>query len=521
VTYGWKQSHLPSAPRSEAQWVQQLGKLLRLSKAQESAARTWIKDFSKEAQGAGTRPANLVRDLYDLAGAIGVSDWNLSDDTQHLLFGTFARFSQVLASFEKARLSGRWVRNGDVLQFRGGQDRGNFFYQALAYFLNGYALEASGGFAMPPDPSSPAVQVTTIHSAKGLQWPIVFLPGLEQGKFPSDKIGQLGSTEVPSKLIPKNALSRYAGTEADERRLFYVGMTRARDMVVMSCPERAHTNKVSPSVFFEFARNHPKAWAPSKGIGSVPSPGQPDQFHPSLPSLTFSELALYGSCPYAYRLATEFDVATPIARDLGYGKSIHHILRRVADIVKSSGKVPDGIGLDSLFNSEFHVPFATAAGHAKMKVAARKLVDRYINDWSHDLKCVWEVERPFELHLDSVIIVGRADVILDQGGGSTPKLTIVDYKTYDAKKVDQTAEDQLRTYTAAALAEGFDVSGAILHNLKNASRHGVAVDNSTINKTLARASSWATGIAKNEYPAKPEKKKCTGCDYRRVCRHRA
>ena len=160
-----------------------------------------------------------------------------------------------------------------------------------------------------------------------------------------------------------------------------------------------------------------------------------------------------------------------------------------------------------------------------MKAAAQKLVDRYINDWSDDLKCVWEVERPFELHLDLVIIVGRADVILDREGASTPRLTIVDYKTYDAKKADRPAEDQLLTYTAAARAEGFEVSGAILHNLKlkdkDAARHEVAVDSSSIDVTLTRARSWAAGITKREYPAKPEKKKCVGCDYRRVCQHKA
>jgi DNA helicase-2/ATP-dependent DNA helicase PcrA len=520
VPYGWKRSHLPQPPTSEAQWAQQIAGLLRLSKAQQAAAKAWIKAFSQEAQGDGTRPASLVGDLYDLADAIGVGSWNLDGEDEYLWFGTFSRFSQVLASFEKARLSGRWVQNGDAQQFRGGQDRGAWFYQGLAHFLNGHALDTSGGFETPPDPGSPAVQITTIHSAKGLQWPIVFLPGLEDGKFPSNKIGQAGTTEAPSRLIPKKVLSRYAGTEADERRLFYVGMTRARDLLVVSCPERANTNRVSPSAFFEFVQDHSKAWMPPEGFGSIPSPSASDAFHPPLPSLTFSELSLYGNCPYAYRLSTEFDVATPIARDLGYGKSIHHILRRVADVVKSTGKIPDGRQVESLFNSEFHVPYTTAAGHAEMKVAAQKLVDRYIKDWSDDLKCVWEVERPFELHLDSVIIVGRADVILDREQASTPKLTIVDYKTYEAKKADQPAEDQLRTYTAAARAEGFEVSGAILHNLKNAARHEVAVDSASIEAALARASSWAAGITKGEYPAKPEKKKCLGCDYKRVCQHK-
>jgi DNA helicase-2/ATP-dependent DNA helicase PcrA len=194
MPYGWKQSHLQAPPSSGTQWARQMATLLRLSKAEQSAARAWIKDFSEEAQGDGTRPASLVGDLYSLADAIGVGTWSLDDDDEHLWFGTFARFSQVLASFEKARLSGRWVGNANVRKFRGGQDRGNWFYQGLAHFLNGYALDTSSGFATPPDPSSPAVQITTIHSAKGLQWPIVFVPGLEEGRFP--KTGQPRTTEV-------------------------------------------------------------------------------------------------------------------------------------------------------------------------------------------------------------------------------------------------------------------------------------------------------------------------------------
>ena len=520
VTHGWRQSHLPPPPISVSEWVKQLGNLLHLSRVQRSEARAWIKKFFVEAQGDGTRPANLVGDLHNLADAVGVGTWNLKNDEERLRFGTFARLSRVLASFEKARISGRWVRDGNKQKFKGGQDRGQWFYRALAYFLNGYALEASGGYIAPPDPGSPAVQITTVHSAKGLQWPIVFIPGLEHKRFPSDKMGRIRSTEVPGKIAPKSLLARYAGSEADERRLFYVAMTRARDLLVMSCPERANVNRVSPSAFFEFARVHPLSEFPFKGIGGIPRPSQLDSFEVPVPALSFSDLALYGRCPYAYRLATEFDIAKPIARDLGYGKSIHHVLRRIADAVKASGKIPSAAAVERLFDFEFHVPFATAAGHAEMKAAARKLVFRYIDDWSEDLESVWEVERPFELHLNSVIVAGRADVILDRSGGSRPKLTIVDYKSYDAKRTDQVIEHQLRTYTAAGRAEGFAVDGAVLHNLKKNTRDAIAVDPPLINETLVRVTSWAKGIAAREFPAKPARKRCGGCDYNRVCQHR-
>ena len=102
---------------------------------------------------------------------------------------------------------------GKALEFREAQDRGEWLYRELAYFLNGYALEASDGFVVPPETNSPAVQITTIHSAKGLQWPIVFLPGLEQRLFPSNQIGHSIATQIPSTLVSKRVLSRYAGSE--------------------------------------------------------------------------------------------------------------------------------------------------------------------------------------------------------------------------------------------------------------------------------------------------------------------
>jgi DNA helicase-2/ATP-dependent DNA helicase PcrA len=267
---------------------------------------------------------------------------------------------------------------------------------------------------------------------------------------------------------------------------------------------------------------------PVDGIGPVPNPKAPKPFSPEVLALTFSELALYGNCPHAFRLSTEFDVATPIVRELGFGKSIHHILRRIADEAKATRKIPGSSELDALFASEFHLPYASAAGYQKMQAAARKLVDRYVKDWSDDLQGVWEVERPFELHLEKVIVIGRADVILNRMPGDVPKLTIVDYKSYrlpehgratEARQIDQTTRDQLRTYVAAARAEGLLVEDALLHDLQSSTRHKVSVAPEEVRRTTEKALEWAVHIQKGEFPAKPERNKCRACNYKRICQH--
>ncbi len=86
----------------------------------------------------------------------------------------------------------------------------------LVAFLSYASLEAGEGQAQADEDG---VQLMTLHSAKGLEFPLVFLGGLEEGLFPSSK-----STEESGRL-------------EEERRLAYVGITRARHKLVLSYAE--------------------------------------------------------------------------------------------------------------------------------------------------------------------------------------------------------------------------------------------------------------------------------------------
>lgn len=104
------------------------------------------------------------------------------------------------------------------------QDKFRRFLQWLDY--DAASLYAEGGdnagYAQPN-----AVQIMTVHQSKGREWPVVFVPAMERGRFPTR--GRGGRTKWH--VIPREAVNdadRYDGGEEDERRLFYVAITRSK-----------------------------------------------------------------------------------------------------------------------------------------------------------------------------------------------------------------------------------------------------------------------------------------------------
>ncbi len=113
-------------------------------------------------------------------------------------------------------------------------DGGEVGLTPLDHFLQ-RAMLVAGADAL--DPSADAVTLMTLHNAKGLEYPVVFLTGLEDGLFPLSQ-----SLDDPPKL-------------EEERRLFYVGITRAEEKLYLSHTEmRRRNGELLPSIQSRFLR---------------------------------------------------------------------------------------------------------------------------------------------------------------------------------------------------------------------------------------------------------------------------
>ena len=464
----------------------------------------------------GMRPVNLVGDYYKLLHILGVHTIDLSDAAGSARMGALARFSEVLADFEHVYRRGRQVDKDGEVAFEAGEDRGRLYFQALHNYLVHYARDAYEEFEGEASIDLDAVDILTVHQAKGLEWPVVFLPSLVKGRFPSKRAGEPQDWLLPEDVFPRAVRQRYEGGDEEERRLFYVAVTRARDTLYLSRFERKK-NRFQPSDYFlQVAGKVPAV----QDMLPLPAPwaGEQPKEAPTL-DVSFSDLASFQECGYRYRLSNVLGFQTQIAPELGYGHAVHHVLRQLAETVRDTGQIPGKEDLNRLTDEEFFVPFASPQAWTTMRKAAKRLVNNYVSDHASDLNRVWAIERPFALHLDDGVVSGRADVILDEEGGRTGALAIVDYKVSSDADREPRYEEQLRIYSLAGRGEGLTVEAAYLHDLKAADRKTVEIGEQATADALASVKKHLGRLRTSQFEPAPEDKRCGSCEYQRICTH--
>ncbi|MDG3086705.1 DNA helicase II [Vibrio hannami] len=176
-----------------------------------SVALVEEKVLAGRAAGAMSRFIELINALED-----DTTEMSLHEQTDHVIkaSGLFAMYEQEKGEKSKARIENLEELVTATRQFEKPEEAEEM--TLLSAFLSHAALEAGEGQA---DEFDDAVQLMTLHSAKGLEFPLVFMVGVEEGMFPS----QMSAEE--------------AGRLEEERRLCYVGMTRAMEKLYITYAE--------------------------------------------------------------------------------------------------------------------------------------------------------------------------------------------------------------------------------------------------------------------------------------------
>ena len=161
---------------------------------------TLVDELAKTCAADGAAPLPLAEQIDHAIQRSGLRDFYEADSRG-------SAESRVENLDELVNVASRFERTPEDLEAG---------FSELTAFLAHAALEAG---ETQGEAWEDCVQLMTLHSAKGLEFPLVFLVGLEDGLFPSQK-----SLDEPGRL-------------EEERRLAYVGITRARDTLVLSYAE--------------------------------------------------------------------------------------------------------------------------------------------------------------------------------------------------------------------------------------------------------------------------------------------
>ena len=344
-----------------------------------------------------------------------------------LVFYNLGKFSQAISDFEQINFQSAPQAKYDA------------FVKWLVYQAPDYYAESDAdvGYATPD-----AVTIATVHQAKGMQWPSVFVPALRRNRFPSPRQGGLNVFHViPEQAVPD--ADRYRGTLADETRLFYVAVTRAQKYLHLSFSPGEGTRYAKRSEFFDFATKN------QHFLTAEPQVALPDRIEPrarhEVPEVTlsFSDLKYFFECPYEFKLRFLYGFNPPLHEALGYGKSIHDVM---AEIHKRAidGDVVSGLDADDLVDKHLNTPFAYPALRADLRRAAIRAVRRYVEENRTRLENTLYSEQQIQVRVAPGITVdGRIDLITELDTGET---SIVDFKSTERAQPEDITRDQLHIY---------------------------------------------------------------------------
>jgi len=443
---------------------------------------------------------NLQRQFVAFIETAGLREELVPDGRGEVVFYNLGKFSQAISDFESIHFHSNPVDK----------------YQSFAGFLRYHAEHAypegwqDSGFVSPD-----AVRIMTVHQAKGLQWPAVFIPQLVRNRFPNKG----GGGRTAWHLLPADAFAnaaRYRGGIEDERRLFYVAGTRAQKFLHMTwAPHEGNRNAQAPSDFFQevlaskYVKRRPPDYAKRKRLEPTPKASVANV------TLSFSDVKYFFECPYQFKLRILYGFNAPLDEALGYGKSLHDALAEVHARALAGEKI-DAREASALVQRHLRTPYAYPALRDKLRGAAEKIIRAYINRNAAQFKNLEFSEKAIEIALgDGVAVAGRIDLVrrLDTG-----EVTIVDLKSTERAQTEAVTETQLHIY-ALGYQEltGRNADYVEIYELDEQKQKRRSVDDGFIDDVKRDVRKAATALRQNQLPPQPSKKTCGRCDYCNLC----
>jgi DNA helicase-2/ATP-dependent DNA helicase PcrA len=412
-------------------------------------------------------------------------------------------------------------------------------------YLDYFEQSGLGQICLDDEAPGDSVQLMTVHGAKGLEFPHVFLLRVNHGCFPAKERSPL--FEFPIKLM-KEDLPAGSFHIQEERRLFYVALTRAeRKLTITTLTEKKgkvptfiedilmdptirkrDVLQISPKV--KVRDTNDSADDAKKAKALFPSMSErprihsqiakwAETYHPPTPEplkLSASAVDAYRKCPQLFLFSRLWSLKEGPAATLSFGAVMHTTVRRFIDQFRKGVRLPfDEVA--RIFETEW-----TSAGYeddyqeSEYKKDGIEQLRTFHADFLANPPEVLEQEKSFELPLENNVIVnGRIDQINSLG---KKDIEIIDYKTGKSRKEADARRDLQLSIYAIAAKEILELNPVRLafHYLQNNQVQSTTRTDKQLDEAQKVVQEAAADIRAAEFSPK-RGFACRGCAYKPVC----
>ncbi|MFA4999962.1 MAG: UvrD-helicase domain-containing protein [Patescibacteria group bacterium] len=406
------------------------------------------------------------------------------------------------------------------------------------------------------------VKIMTVHGAKGLEFKYVFIVNLVDKKFPT--IARSEKISIPETLVKEKVATEGEFHLEEERRLFYVAATRAKEELYLTgakdyggarekkpsrfIAEMGLSSEIVPEISLsdknEFLRD--LHYLNAREISAVREK-TPEEKYPLPEKFSFSQLAAYSVCPLQYKFA--FILKIPASGDkasLIFGRVLHNTLynfllptlserRKVqSDLFaalnekKGAKKKSEAEIMAELFSEkrlmEIYAEFWQTDGYPnkedreKYKNKGREALKKFLKDYQTAPPAeILFLEKKFSFKVGEDVIKGTIDRVDKLGDGT---LEIVDYKTGKDKKLDFATKRQLILYQL--FLEEFlkiKVSHLSYYYLESGAKVSFVATEKEIDKLRLEINAEIAAIKKRDFAPTPSPM-CKFCDFNSICEFR-